>query len=64
MQTTLYWTIRHIRCAWGEFRFRAACWRLSRRVEFAAWRVRTEALAPTAQRGTRRMTRAPVFRMF
>jgi len=49
MKTTIYWTIQHSRLAVHEFRLRATCWWLSQQVEFLEWRMRQEALIPTAK---------------
>jgi len=49
MKTTIYWAMQHSRCAVHEFRFRTTCWWLSQQVEFLEWRMRREALMPTAE---------------
>jgi hypothetical protein len=49
MKTTIYWTIQHIRRAAYEFRFRVTCWWLTQQVEFLGWRLRLDALMPSAQ---------------
>lgn len=49
MKTTLYWTVHHIRFAWQGLRFRAACWWLSRQVEFLTWRLRVEVFVPSTE---------------
>lgn len=49
MKTTIYWTVQHSRRAVYEFHFRATCWWLSQQVEFLEWRMRREAVMPTAE---------------
>jgi hypothetical protein len=49
MKTTIYWTVQHSRRVVYEFHFRATCWWLSQQVEFLEWRMRQEALIPTAK---------------
>ncbi|ALA60409.1 hypothetical protein [Nitrospira moscoviensis] len=64
MKTQLHWAIHHAGQAIRAFRFRAAWWWLSQRVEFATWRVRLEETVPAAGPATRRMRRPPSFQMF
>jgi hypothetical protein len=49
MKTRIYWTMKHSLRALHECRFRATCWWLSQQVEFLEWRMRQEALIPTAK---------------
>ena len=49
MKTTIYWAMQHSRFAVNEFRFRATCWWLNQQVEFLEWRLRREAMIPSAQ---------------
>jgi len=42
MRTWFYWMIQHTGQALRVMRFRAACWWLSRQVEFLQWRLHLE----------------------
>jgi hypothetical protein len=48
MKTTIYRTMQHSHRAVQEFRFRVTCWWLYQHVEFLEWRLRLDALNPTA----------------
>jgi len=64
MKTTLFWLNQHRRATWRELRFRAVCWWLNERVEFAAWRLHASAVPSSIDALDRRHRRAPMFRMF
>jgi hypothetical protein len=48
MRTVIYWTVRHVRGAVRQRRFRLRCWWLSRQVDFLDWRLRLEPVLSSA----------------
>lgn len=45
MSSKIFWTFQHMKRAMHDMRFTAACWWLSQRVDFLAWRRRFDSHA-------------------
>lgn len=49
MNTTIYWTVQHIRRATHDLHFQARCWWLGQQVGFLEWQLRLDALMASVQ---------------
>lgn len=57
MQTTIYWTVQHIRQAAHDLCFRCACWWLRQQINFVNLWLRLESAMPPSVQYDRAATK-------